>query len=63
MGYDIFSVFYERFFEDLYRSFRPVAVEALRVAPGACILDLPCGAGQRFGLLAPAGCAGRKGAP
>lgn len=54
MWYDVFSLFYDRALEDLYVPFRPAAVEALRLAEGASVLDLPCGTGQSFALLASA---------
>jgi ubiquinone/menaquinone biosynthesis C-methylase UbiE len=52
--YDIFSLLYDRALEDLYAPFRRTAVEALRLFDGAKVLDLPCGTGQSFDLLAPA---------
>lgn len=54
MWYDVFSLFYDRALEDLYAPFRPAAVEALRLAAGDAVLDLPCGTGQSLGLLAEA---------
>ena len=54
MWYDVFSLFYDHALEDLYAPFRPVAVEALRLADGASVLDLPCGTGQSFDSLVPA---------
>jgi len=54
MWYDVFSLFYDRALEDLYAPFRPAAVEALHLADGDAVLDLPCGTGQSLGLLAEA---------
>ena len=54
MWYDLFSLVYDRALEDLYAPFRPAAVDALRLSPGASVLDLPCGTGQSLDLLAPA---------
>lgn len=54
MWYDVFSLFYDRALEDLYAPFRPAAVEALELSPGARVLDLPCGTGQSFDYLLPA---------
>ena len=54
MWYDVFSLVYDRALEDLYAPFRPVTVEALRLADGASVLDLPCGTGQSFDALAAA---------
>jgi S-adenosylmethionine-diacylgycerolhomoserine-N-methlytransferase len=54
MWYDLFSIFYDRALEDLYAPFRPAAVEALRLEPGATVLDVPCGTGQSLSLLAQA---------
>lgn len=59
MWYDLFSLFYDRALEDLYRPFRPAAVAALRLAPGDLAVDLPCGTGQSLddlaGAVGPAG--------
>lgn len=52
--YNLFSLFYDRALEDLYRPFRTSAIEALRLAPGAQVLDLPCGTGQSLDLLVAA---------
>lgn len=54
MWYDLFSLFYDRALEDLYRPFRAEAVDALRLQPGQAVLDVPCGTGQSLDLLAPA---------
>ncbi len=51
--YDLFSRFYDRSLEPLYRDARRAAVEALDLQPGLTVLDLPCGTGQSFDLLAP----------
>jgi cyclopropane fatty-acyl-phospholipid synthase-like methyltransferase len=53
--YDWFANFYDRSLEPLYRDARRAAAEALRVAPDHTILDLPCGTGQSFDVLAPRG--------
>lgn len=50
--YDLFSNFYDRSLEPLYREQRRSAAEALELAPGHAILDLPCGTGQSFAALA-----------
>ena len=52
--YDFFSGFYDRSLEALYRDARAAALEALEVAPGARVLDAPCGTGQSFDGLAAA---------
>lgn len=58
--YDLFSFTYDRSLEALYRPYRARVVEALRLAPGAAVLDLACGTGQNFDLLhAAVGPAGR----
>ncbi len=54
MWYDVFALFYDRALEDLYAPFRPAACDALRLAPGMKVLDLPCGTGQSLNGLAPA---------
>ena len=60
MWYDLFSLVYDRALEDLYRPFRPAAVEALRLRPGDAVLDVPCGTGQSLdGLAATVGPTGR----
>lgn len=51
--YDFFSRFYDRSLEPLYREQRRLAAEALALAPGQVVLDLPCGTGQSFDELAP----------
>lgn len=50
--YDLFSNFYDRSLEPLYREPRRAAAEALELEPGQAILDLPCGTGQSFAELA-----------
>jgi ubiquinone/menaquinone biosynthesis C-methylase UbiE len=51
--YDLFSGFYDRSLEPLYREQRRLATEALALAPGQVVLDLPCGTGQSFDEIAP----------
>lgn len=53
MWYDLFSLVYDRALEDLYAPFRPAAIEALRLGRGDRVLDVPCGTGQSFDLVAP----------
>lgn len=52
--YDVFSRFYDASLEPLYRVHRERAAEALRVTEGSTVLDLPCGTGQSFTMLANA---------
>lgn len=52
--YDVFSGFYDRSLEPLYREQRLRAAEALALEPGQVVLDLPCGTGQSFDAIAPA---------
>ena len=52
--YDFFSGFYDRSLEALYADARVAAAQALRLQPGHRVLDLPCGTGQSFDVLAPA---------
>ena len=51
--YDVFSGFYDRSLEPLYRQQRQLAAEALAPEPGSLVLDLPCGTGQSFDQIAP----------
>jgi ubiquinone/menaquinone biosynthesis C-methylase UbiE len=51
--YDVFSGFYDRSLEPLYRQQRQLAVEALALEPDSLVLDLPCGTGQSFDEIAP----------
>jgi ubiquinone/menaquinone biosynthesis C-methylase UbiE len=51
--YDLFSGFYDRSLEPLYREQRRLAAEALLLEPGQVVLDLPCGTGQSFHDFAP----------
>ncbi len=46
--YDFFSRFYDSSLEKLYVDARSAAAEALELAPGMTVLDLPCGTGQSF---------------
>jgi len=58
--YDVFSSFYDRSLEKLYRDARAAAVEGLALAPGMRVLGRPCGTGQSFdGLAAAVGEGGR----
>ena len=50
--YDLFSGFYDRSLEALYANARIAAAEALELSPGMSVLDLPCGTGQSFDVLA-----------
>jgi ubiquinone/menaquinone biosynthesis C-methylase UbiE len=52
--YDFFSRFYDRSLEPLYASTRVEAANALDLSAGQTVLDLPCGTGQSFDVLAPA---------
>ncbi len=52
--YDLFSTFYDASTESHYVEQRPLAVEALDLASGLAVLDLPCGTGQAFDGIAPA---------
>lgn len=49
--YDAFSNIYDSSLERLYSEHRLLAARALQLAPGACVLDVPCGTGQSFGAL------------
>ncbi len=49
--YDWFSIFYDPAIARLYAPYRVIAADALRIEPGACVLDLPCGTGQSLPLL------------
>jgi ubiquinone/menaquinone biosynthesis C-methylase UbiE len=51
--YDVFSRFYDRSLEPLYRAQRNIAAELLAVEPDQLVLDLPCGTGQSFDEIAP----------
>jgi ubiquinone/menaquinone biosynthesis C-methylase UbiE len=50
--YDYLAPAYDPVFEKIYLPFRERALERLAIAPDACILDLACGTGQNFPLLA-----------
>jgi ubiquinone/menaquinone biosynthesis C-methylase UbiE len=50
--YDVFSGFYDRSLEPLYRQQRQLALEALALEPDSLVLDLPCGTGQSFDGIA-----------
>ena len=51
--YDTFSRFYDRSLEPLYAEQRRLAAEALELAAGHTVLDLPCGTGLSFDEIAP----------
>ena len=51
--YDLFSKFYDRSLEPLYREQRRLAAEALAPREGEVVLDLPTGTGQSLDELAP----------
>jgi ubiquinone/menaquinone biosynthesis C-methylase UbiE len=50
--YDYLAPAYDPAFEKIYRPFRERALAKLSVPPGARVLDLACGTGQNFALLA-----------
>lgn len=50
--YDVFSGFYDRSLEPLYRQQRQLAAVALAPEPDSLVLDLPCGTGQSFDEIA-----------
>ncbi len=50
--YDLFSRFYDGSLEKLYVEQRAAAAQALGLSPGMSVLDLPCGTGQSFDVLA-----------
>ena len=50
--YDFLAPAYDLAFEKIYRPFRARAFEKLTPAPGVRVLDLACGTGQNFPLLA-----------
>jgi ubiquinone/menaquinone biosynthesis C-methylase UbiE len=50
--YDFLAPAYDPVFEKIYRPFRERALEKLTPPPGASVLDLACGTGQNFPLLA-----------
>jgi ubiquinone/menaquinone biosynthesis C-methylase UbiE len=50
--YDYLAPAYDLAFEGIYRPFRERALEKLTISAGASILDLACGSGQNFPLLA-----------
>lgn len=51
--YDLFSSFYDASLERLYAEQRRLAAEALALEPAAIVLDVPCGTGQSFDVIAP----------
>jgi ubiquinone/menaquinone biosynthesis C-methylase UbiE len=50
--YDFLAPAYDPVFESIYRPFRKRALELLPTLNGATVLDLACGTGQNFSLLA-----------
>jgi ubiquinone/menaquinone biosynthesis C-methylase UbiE len=50
--YDFLAPAYDPVFESIYRPFRVRALEMLPAMAGAAVLDLACGTGQNFPLLA-----------
>ena len=50
--YDFLAPAYDLAFEKIHRSFRERALEKLPVLAESCVLDLACGTGQNFPLLA-----------
>jgi len=46
--YDVFATVYDVAIEAHYTDHRRLAAEALDLAPGAVVLDVPCGTGQSF---------------
>lgn len=52
--YDVFSCFYDQTLTSLYADARREACLALDPQPNDTVLDLPCGTGQSFDVLAPA---------
>jgi len=50
--YDFLAPAYDPVFESIYRPFRARALEMLPAMAGAAVLDLACGTGQNFPLLA-----------
>lgn len=51
--YDFLAPAYDPVFESIYCPFRTWALERLPAMRGATVLDLACGTGQNFPLLAP----------
>ncbi len=50
--YDFLALAYDPVFEGIYRPFRTRALEQFPAMEGASVLDLACGTGQNFPLLA-----------
>jgi len=50
--YDFLAPAYDLALEKIYRPFREKALAQRTPRPGACVLDLACGTGQNFPLLA-----------
>ncbi|HET6338453.1 MAG TPA: methyltransferase domain-containing protein [Polyangiales bacterium] len=50
--YDVFANFYDASLEPLYVEYRALAADALSLTSSAVVLDLPCGTGQSFEVLA-----------
>lgn len=51
--YDFVAPFYDPFLRPFYRRFRKRALDLMPELPKATVLDLACGTGQNFPLLAP----------
>jgi ubiquinone/menaquinone biosynthesis C-methylase UbiE len=51
--YDLFANVYDATLERAYAPQRALAAEALSLEPAAIVLDVPCGTGQSFDLIAP----------
>jgi ubiquinone/menaquinone biosynthesis C-methylase UbiE len=50
--YDLFANVYDASLERLYAPQRVLAAEALSLEPAAVVLDVPCGTGQSFDVIA-----------
>lgn len=50
--YDLFSGIYDASLEPLYAEHRALAADALALTRSSVVLDVPCGTGQSFGVLA-----------
>jgi ubiquinone/menaquinone biosynthesis C-methylase UbiE len=50
--YDVFASFYDVLLEPLYAEHRLLAAEALELTSRSVVLDVPCGTGQSFEVIA-----------